>query len=191
MAEKISVDEGMLKEILDENRKKGDQIAELMAAVEELKGNAIPGKPAFSSARTLSRTVRVLFVDDMPFIGFKNQTRNAAKPTWIYYKRNPDDPNGEPLMWIDAYFYGLKEAIPLNMQQFIKEAEERVLKVVKREEEEILLEGEEIEVKEVKGYSMIETGTRKTLTETQSKFTYVVNVDGKDIRLPAEAVNVR
>lgn len=187
---KLEVEESDIKQLLADNRAQAEAIKTLTSTVEEMK-NAPAGPLPMTATRILNRTVRVLFIDGHAIVGYKNQIDDEDHPVYIYTKPNPD-PRGEPIEFVDILLDGVKEPQSVNFKELKENATEKPCKVIKREEEEIIDEGEEVEMKEVKGYNMIETGVRVPLTITSKKYQYIVDVGGgKLVTFPENAVNIR
>lgn len=165
-----------VKEITEQNKR-------ILAENAELKTLMGGDGGARVLRRVTQRLVEVRMVDGKVVMGYMNKGTDKSPVFW-YKKPNPRDPK-EMIDFVDLVLEGGKEAIPVEVAQFRKEATRVKCKIVKDEEKEWVENQGVVKKREVEEYSSIELDFDVPLDVVHKTHFYTVEVP-KDFGGPRE-----
>jgi len=181
---KIEVNESELRAILEQNKKLAQDIVSLQKAVgdKDQTGSLVMRK-------VVNRTVRLMFINGKPVLGYANRG-SENKPQFVYERPDPSDKNNR-LLYPDLIVQGIDKPITTNYNEFLKEAERRICNIIRIEEKKLVTEDGVTKVKEVEGFSMIETGVVVPMEVMSTKRTFVVDIgDNQEVSIDEKYVNI-
>jgi hypothetical protein len=179
MAEKIEVDAGELKALMEQNR-------ELMRQIQEKTQDN--GSPIKVHRPITKREVSVRFISNKPVIGFANKGVES-RPTFVYKAPNPSDPK-ESIEFVDVILLGDKEPIKVPYLDFLRDSDRRQCTVLETKEEPWEIEQGSVRQKSIVDYSSIETDIIVPVLITGVARSFVVLIDGNRVEINEKYVNM-
>jgi hypothetical protein len=155
---KIEISEGDLQTLLKQNEAlmaENRALAERGGSGEE-KIDKMDTRGILKRLSTEKKTCVILFVDGLPVVGYKNKG-TVLKPTYTYYRKDPNDPKNE-LMYVDLILYGKEEeaqGLAISYKEFLEGSEKVRCRILQTEKKEWTITQGVTSKKEVDGYRMV------------------------------------
>lgn len=185
-AEKVEVDAGLLKELIESNRRLQESNSKLEGMVDQLNANAVATSPQNNT--TVMRRNKDYFLnmrmwEGKYFLGYEN-VGTEKRPLYIYSEYNPQ--TRESVQYCNIILDGVEKPIKVEYVRFVRDSEiVKVKQLSKSEHEEVVVQGS-VQKKDFaeNGYGMFETMVTVPMEVIYKKYTYKVLLeDGRELEI--------
>ncbi len=173
-----------------------EQLSALTNRVKEVEDRRTPvdeNTGGFKRPSDLKRKVTILFIDNKPVVGMRNQG-SEQRPQMLIEKPDPNDPRRRVLrgdLLVKNLKAGTIETIKdVDFLEFTREADRKECVIIEHKRFDWLKEQGMVNAVEVKDYRTIEKDTVVPVDIVGFTSTYVVDIEGTPVEIHENYVNI-